>query len=73
MDEGAALGIRDSITDLEQLPDALGPTWQMTGSTFFRGQSRDWPLVPSLGRQPWARLLPDLETRLFTEFKSEYL
>lgn len=63
----------ETITDLDGLPDALGEEWSQGKRLFFRGQSQNWPLIPSLGRRYQGTSFFDIEKRLFDEFKKEYI
>ncbi len=63
----------DPITNLDSLPDLLGEEWWAGKRLFFRGQSQNWPLVPSLGRRCQGASFIDIEKRLFAEFKEEFI
>ena len=63
----------NSITDLNNLAEALGEDWRQGKQLYFRGQSQDWPLIPSLGRRYRGISFYDIEKRLFDEFKKEYV
>jgi len=47
-------------------------TWMsLDGKIVFRGQTRDWPLIPSVGRCPERSLFLSREYKILDEFKRE--
>lgn len=61
-----------TITDLNDLPELLAEEW-VGPLRYFRGQTKDWPLIPSLGRLVKGMSFREVEGMLFHEFKEEFV
>lgn len=60
------------VTSLEEIQEAIKSCGTIAGCRMYRGQTRDWPLIPSLGRIFRGQLLPNAEQLLMERFWAGY-